>query len=114
MTTPYVVPSTTRRDLLVGLGSALVLLALVLFAVMNMSGGVAGSTLNGQIVAKNFTPLKEEQVTFGRGGVHSRERDGEYVLECNVAGHRYLVTVDKKTYNSKQVGEHFLFTRPGI
>lgn len=112
MNQPYVVPNTGRRDLFIGLAVGVLLLGLVVFAVMNMSGGVAGSTLTGKIVEKTYVPFEEEQVTFGKKGVHARKTDGEYTLECDVQGRHYWVTVDKATYMSKKVGDTFFFSRP--
>ena len=112
MNTPYVVPSTARRDRLIGLAIAVVLLALVVYAVTNLSGGVSSSTINGKIVNKTYTPYHEEQVTFGRSGVDARHRDGEYVLECEAEGHTYLVPVEQSTYQTLKVGERHLFSRP--
>ena len=112
MNTPYVVPSTTRRDLLIGLAVAVVLLGLVVYAVTNLSGGVSSSTINGKIVKKTYAPYHEEQVTFGRSGVDARHRDGEYVLECEAEGHTYLVPVEQSTYQTRKVGERYLFARP--
>ncbi|MEI7957918.1 MAG: hypothetical protein WCI40_02325 [Verrucomicrobiota bacterium] len=110
MNQPYVVPSSARRDLLIGLAVGLVVMALIIFGVVSMAGGVTGTTLNGKIVAKNFTPFEEKQVTFGKGGVH--QRDGDYVLECEAKGRLYLVAVDKETYNATKVGGPYLFPRP--
>ena len=110
MNKPYVVPSTARRDLLIGLAIGLALMALILFGVMKMAGGVTGMTLDGKIVAKHFTPYKEAEVTFGKGGV--RRKEGDYVLECEAKGRVYLVSVDEKTYQAVQVGGQFLFPRP--
>ncbi|MCX6968216.1 MAG: hypothetical protein NTZ46_10665 [Verrucomicrobia bacterium] len=110
MKQPYVVPSTARRDLCLGLAGGLVLMALAVFGFMKMSGGVTGIILNGQIVAKHFTPFAEKQVSFGKGGV--RQIEGDYVLECDVKGRLYLVTVDKETYKAAQVGKQYLFPRP--
>jgi len=112
MKQPYVVPSTARRDLFLGLAIGLTIMILAIWALSHVGNSIAGSTLDGVIVAKNFTPLAEEQVTFGKKGVHSRKIDGEYVLECDVKGRAYLVTVDKETYNLKKVGDHFVFARP--
>jgi hypothetical protein len=112
MKSPYVVPSTARRDLWIGLAAGAVFLALILLAVMNMANGISGSTLNGKIVEKHFTPLQEERVTLGKGGLSTRQSDGEYVLECVAKGRAYLVTVDKETYQAKKVGDTFLFARP--
>ena len=112
MNTPYVVPSTARRDLLLGLAIAIALLALIGFAMKNLSGGVSSSTINGKVVNKSYTPCHEEQVTFGRGGVKARQRDGEYVLECEAEGRTYLVPVEQGTYLMLKVGDHHLFARP--
>lgn len=112
MNKPYVVPSTARRDFFIGLAAAAVMLGLVLFAVLHLSNGISGSTLTGNIVEKHFTPLKEERITIGKGGLNARQTDGEYVLECMAKGRAYLVTVDKQTYQAKKVGDTFLFSRP--
>ena len=88
------------------------LLALLLFTVMNLGNGVAGATLQGTIVAKHFTPLKEEQVTFGKRGMQARQIDGEYVLECDVKGRLYLVSVEKELYEARKIGDTFYFARP--
>lgn len=112
MKQPYVVPSTARRDLLIGLSVGLALLAVLVFTVMNLGSGVAGVTLKGTVVDKHFTPFKEEQVTFGKRGVQARQIDGEYVLECDVNGRRYLVTVEKDLYEGRKIGDTFYFARP--
>jgi len=78
--------------------------------VLKMGGDVAGTTLDGKIVAKHFTPYEEKQGTFGKGGV--RQKEGDYILECEAKGRLYLVAVDKETYNVAQVGGHYLFPRP--
>ena len=110
MKQPYVVPSTSRRDLLIGLAIGLVAMVCILFGVVKMAGGVTGITLDGKIVAKHFTPYEETQVTIGKGGV--RQKDGDYVLECEAKGRLYLVTVDKETYQAVKEGGHYLFPRP--
>lgn len=112
MNTPYVVPSTARRDLLGGLAIAVVLLVGIVLAVCSLSGGVSASTINGKVVNKTYTPVHEEQVTFGRSGVEARHRDGEYVLECEAGGHLYLVPVEKEIYQIRNVGDRHLFGRP--
>lgn len=112
MKTPYVVPSTARRDWCIGAAVGAACVALVIYALMNLSGGLAGSTLTGKIVAKHFTPLPEERVSIGKGGLYARHSDGEYVLECLAGGRSYLITVDKQTYESKKIGNLYFFSRP--
>ena len=72
MKSRHVLPSTARRDWLLSLSVAAVFIALILYALMNFSGGVSGSTLTGKIVEKHFTPQPEERVTIGTGGVYAR------------------------------------------
>ena len=110
MKQPYVVPSTARRDLLIGLAIGLAIMALCVLGVTQMAHGVTGSTLNGKIVDKHFTPFEEKQVTFGKGGVHPNE--GEYVLECEAKGRLYLVPVNKETYRVAKVGGKYIFPTP--
>ena len=79
MKQPYVVPSTARRDLAIGLAIGLALMALIVCGIMKMASGAVGSTLDGNIVSKHFTPYEETQVSFGKGGV--RQKEGDYILE---------------------------------
>lgn len=112
MNRPYVVPSTARRDWVVGLSVGALFLCAVVYALLNLSGGLAGATLNGKIVDKHFTPMPEERFTVGKGGLETRRSEGEYVLECVAQGRSYLVTVDKQTYETKKIGDPMIFARP--
>ncbi|XHR28418.1 MAG: hypothetical protein ACFUZC_21185 [Chthoniobacteraceae bacterium] len=112
MSQPYIVPSTARRDWLIGLAAGALFLGAVIYVIMNLSGGLSGSTLNGTVVAKHFTPQPEDRITIGKRGLDARHSEGEYVLECVAKGRSYLVTVDKQTYETKAVGDPFVFSRP--
>jgi hypothetical protein len=112
MKAPYIVPSTARRDWAIGIAVGVAVLALLIYALMNFSGGVAGSTLKGEIVGKRFTPLAEERVTIGKAGVSASHSDGEYQLECVAGGRSYLITVDKQTYETEKPGDFFFFAPP--
>ena len=109
---PYVVPSTTTRDVIIGLFLGAIVLAFVIFAIMNMGGAVTGNSLTGTVIAKRFTPLAEQQVTFGKGGIHSRHVEGEYILEVRVREHTYSVLVDQSIYEAKKQGDSLVFPRP--
>lgn len=109
---PLVIPSTSRRDLLIGVGAGLAVLAFILFAVMNMGGSVTGNSITGTITAKEFTPAPEDQVTIGKGGVQTRHLDGEYLFKVKAGEKTYNVWVDKRIYDSKRVGDPFVFPRP--
>ena len=109
---PLVIPRFSRQDIWIGAGLGLVVLVFVIFGILSMSGGVVGKTLTGTITAKKFTPQPEEQVTIGKGGVHARHLEGEYLLEVRVGKTDYDVEVEQKTYEAKKVGEPFTFSRP--
>ena len=109
---PYTLPSTTKRDVIVGLTIGAVVFAFVIFAITKMGTGVVGNTLTGTIVGKQFTPLAEQRVTIGKGGVNAQHLDGEYVLKVRVKKDTYSVWVDKKTYEARREGDAFFFARP--
>src|SRR5215210_7751609 len=101
MPQPIVVPSTTKRDVIVGIVAGLLVLGFVAYAFLHTSRGVAGKTLTGTITAKHFKPLPETetQITIGKGGVREREVEGEYTFEVRVEsenGKLYTVWVDKR------------------
>jgi hypothetical protein len=110
-----VVVRTSRRELLVGLLVGAALLALVLLAVLNMGGKVAGRGLTGRITEKHFTPEEPStEITIGKGGVRQREVDGTYTFVVWVEAEKkvYTVWVDKSVYQTRKVGEDFYFLRP--
>lgn len=117
MTEPrVVVPNTTRRDTLVAIVIGAVLLVGVGFGVMSMSKPHASANiLNGVVVGKQFTPRKEEQVSFsGRKLEGTKQIAGEYVLKVRVEkeDRTYDVPVEKPVYESKKEGDAMEFVRP--
>ncbi len=67
------------------------------------------------ILSKQFTPLRETQITVGRAGVSSRQSAGEYAFQCQVPGENgriYKLVVDPLVYNSHATGDHFYFVLP--
>ena len=110
-----VLPSTTRRDALVAIVAGLLVLAFVGYGIMQMAKPAKGNQLTGVIVGKEFTPLKERQITFsGRQLKSARETDGEYVLKVRVAKENriYDVPVEKAEYEAKKDGDAMTFLRP--
>ena len=109
-------PSTRVRDTLIAVAGGLAVLAFVLYAIFYFSrqadsaGGVEGT-----IIAKAFVPRPETQITFGQGGLSSREIAGEYSFRVRVpreGGRVYRVGVNSGTYGSYNVGDTFFFLRP--
>lgn len=111
-----VVPDTRRRDTLIAVGAGLLVLGFVVYAVMSLSrtaqsaGGVAGV-----LARKEFVAQRETQVSFGRGGMTSRNIDGQYILYVRVpeeGNKEYRVFVSERDYNAHQEGEKYYFVRP--
>lgn len=110
-----VLPSTTKRDALIGIVAGLLILGFVIFGIVHMSRPVAGNKLTGVVVGKTFTPRKERQIDFnGRKIQATREIDGEYVLKVRVEAQNrvYEVPVEKPMYESKKEGDSMTFLRP--
>jgi len=118
MTAPQprvIIPTTSKRDVLIGVVAGLLVLALIGYGVMQMASPVVGNKLTGVVVGREFTPLKERQVSFnGRKIEGVQEIDGEYVLKVRVdAMHRtYEVPVEKPIYETKKDGDSLTFIRP--
>lgn len=111
---PLVIKSTTLRDALIA-GTCIVLLLVALFFGMGQLGSKpAGNTLTGTILSKNFIPAPEEQVTFGRKGLTARRVDGEYLFTVRVKSldRTFEVQADRRTFESKEVGDNLTFLRP--
>ncbi len=111
-----VIPSTTGRDRLIALGIGIVVLAGVIFGILNMSEKhVSQNILIGVVEGKQFTPQREEQVSFSGHKIEgAKVIEGEYVLKVRVEkeGRSYDVPVEKWTYDGKQKGDKLEFVRP--
>ena len=115
-TAPFVVRSTTARDTIIAILVATVILGFLGYGVFHMSQPVQGNQLTGTVVAKKFTPLKEQFVDFdGRKLKGTRESEGEYVLKVRVdadGGRVYEVPVAKGLFEAKKEGDSVTFMRP--
>jgi ABC-type Na+ efflux pump permease subunit len=113
---PFVIRSTSKRDTLIAILIATVLLGFLAYGIFHMSQPVQGNQLTGTIVAKQFTPLKEQLIDFdGRKLKGARESEGEYVLKVRVdadGGRVYEVPVTKALFEGKKEGDNLTFIRP--
>jgi hypothetical protein len=110
-----VIPNTSKRDIFIAVAAGLLVLAFIGYGVMHMAAPVAGNKLTGIVVGREFTPLKERQVSFnGRKIEGVQEIDGEYVLKVRVdsMNRTYDVPVEKPLYESKKDGDSLTFIRP--
>jgi hypothetical protein len=111
---PFVVKSTTARDVTIAVVAGAALLAFVFWGILHMSQEVGGhSLLTGKILAKHFQPQQEEQLTIGRGGLDQKNIDGIYTMDVRTPdGHDYTVFVEKPVYESHKVGDDINFLPP--
>jgi hypothetical protein len=111
-----ILPNTRRRDTLIAIVIGAITLAGVIWGIMSMSKPhVSQNILVGVVVEKQFTPQKEQQVSFsGRRLEGTKTIEGEYVLKVRVEkeNRTYDVPVEKPTYESKQKGDRMEFVRP--
>lgn len=111
----FVVPSTVKRDIVLGIIVAVLMLGFIALGLYTISHGSGSDTiLTGTITTKHFTPQPEEQVTVGAGGLDERKLAGEYTMEVYVESEKktFTVWVDKVDYDRYQPGDSFKFFRP--
>ncbi len=91
----------------------LMLLAAIFFAVWTSGQGVMSARMTGTVVAKEFIPLKEEQITFGEAGLRTGSVDGNRTLTVDVplsdgTVEPYVVErLGKAQWEAIQVGDSF-------
>lgn len=68
----------------VAVAIGLLVLGGIVFAVWVSSTDVVAARLTGTVVAKEFIPLKEEQITFGEDDLRTGSVDGNYTLTVDV------------------------------
>lgn len=112
-----VVPNNTVRDAIIAGAAGLVVLGFIFYGVfsfISQSRTAQSSKITGTVIEKQFTPLPEQLITYGRKGLKRKESDGEYLLKVQVKeGDRvYEVPVAKSTYEIKKVGDSLTFLRP--
>lgn len=111
-----ILPNTRRRDTLIALLAGAVILAFVIAGVMTMSQPhQSQNLLTGTIVGKQFTPQREEQVSFsGRKLEGTKLIEGEYLLKVRVEkeDRTYDVPVEKRVFDARQEGDKLEFVRP--
>jgi hypothetical protein len=111
-----VLPNTKRRDTLIAIIAGVLLLSFVGYGIVWMSKPhESRNILIGVIVEKQFTPRKEEQVSFsGRKIEGVKQIDGDYVLRVRVEkeNRTFDVPVEKAVYMNRNVGDKLEFVRP--
>jgi hypothetical protein len=91
----------------------LFLAGFIVLAIWQSGTAIEKARMTGRIVAKEFVPYPEHQITLGRrNGLKTGESEGDYILtvEVNVGGGTkkpYNVWVDKRRYDAVRVGDSF-------
>jgi microcompartment protein CcmL/EutN len=92
---------------------ALFLVGFLVLAIWQSGTAIEKARMTGTIIAKEFVPRPEHQVTLARtGGLRADESQGEYILTVEVAANdgtkkAYHVWVDKKRYEAAKIGNAF-------
>jgi hypothetical protein len=111
-----VLPNTKRRDTLIAIVAGLLILSFVGYGIVWMSKPhESQNILAGVIVEKQFTPRKEEQISFSGKRIEGvKQIDGDYVLKVRVEkeDRTYDVPVEKPVYQNRKVGDKMEFVRP--
>ncbi|HEU4679513.1 MAG TPA: hypothetical protein VFS35_08340 [Terrimicrobiaceae bacterium] len=104
---------TPPRVIVAAVLIGLFLAGFLVLAIWQSGAAIERARLTGIVVAKEFVPHPEHQVTVGRkGGLVAGESSGEYILTVEVTasdGTRkpYYVWVDKKRYEAAKIGNSF-------
>jgi hypothetical protein len=92
----------------------LFLIGFLVLAVWQSGSAIEKARMTGRVVAKEFVPAPEQQVTIGRkGGLSASESPGEYILTVEVTTDDnrtkkpYDVWVDKRRYEAVKIGDSF-------
>jgi hypothetical protein len=113
---PVFDPKTPASMWIKALAVGLLVFSFILFAVWQMSSGIANAKMTGTVVAKDFKPMAEpeKQITIHKGGdVRSDKVDGDYIITVEVLqkdGTKKSYTVwlnDKARYDAVKVGDNF-------
>jgi hypothetical protein len=113
---PVPVKRTTLRDAVIAGVFIIGFLALLAYGIMQLAEKPKGNVLTGEVVGREFKPLKEQFVEFsGNTLKRTRESEGEYTLKVRVdseGGRLFDVPVSQAIYESKKPGDSLEFMRP--
>ena len=106
-----VVPSVTRRDVLVGILVAIPVLGFILFAVLSTGGYKERNKLTGIIRAKNAPGDRETLMIVSKKGVTEKTADTGYSLKVWVESEKRErdVMVSKEDWEKAKVGDDLTF-----
>ena len=89
------------------------LIGFLVLAIWQSGSAIENARMTGRVVAKEFVPGPEHQVTVGRrSGLSASESPGEYILTVELTTDDktkkpYDVWVDKRRYEAIKIGDSF-------
>ena len=104
---------TPARTIVAAVLIGVFLLGFLMLAIWQSGTAIERARMTGRVVAKEFVPLPEHQITLGRkGGLAAGESEGDYILTVEVAAadgtkKPYNVWVDRKRYEAVKIGDSF-------
>jgi hypothetical protein len=104
---------TPARVIVAAVLIGLFLVGFIVLAFWQSAMQIERARMTGRIVAKEFVPREERQVTIARGGgLTAEESEGDYILTVEVVAaggteKPYNVWVDKERYDALKVGDLF-------
>lgn len=100
-----------RRDLWVGVATALILAVFFVVAFISLKKEVMGRGVHGRITSMEIIPQAETQISIGSSGLHMRKTDAIYRLYVTdpVRNREFIVDVDHYTYQRQRVGGSYYF-----
>jgi hypothetical protein len=105
--------STPPRVIVAAVLIGVFLVGFLVLAIWQSGTTIEKARMTGRVVAKEFVPQPEHQVTLGRkGGLRAGESQGEYILTVELTAEDgtkkpYHVWVDKKLYETVKIGNSF-------
>lgn len=99
------------RTIIVAVGIGVLLMGFVVYGTFSGKSAFRDARMSGVVTAKEFTPQPERQITVGAaGGLKAKDKAGEYLLSVEVpkvGGKKFTVWVNKRIYDSHNVGDAF-------
>jgi hypothetical protein len=91
----------------------LFIIGFIVLAIWHSGAQIDKARMTGRIIAKEFVPAPEHQVSLSRrGGLAAEKSEGDFILTVEVmangrTGKNYHVWVDRKRYDALEVGDSF-------
>ena len=106
-------PQLPARVIVTAIFIGLFVLGFIIFAIWYSGAGISNARMSGIVVAKEFAPQAEQQITLGgQGGVRASEKAGDYILTVAVpqpdgTKKEFRVWLGQALYDSVKEGDSF-------